>query len=251
MFHLLAPLLASLVGACGEMPEDGVEQRSGAIDEVIVTVERGPCTTCAEIAGQIATAEAQARARAMAEAEERARQLRIVNEQRIRNCIAAKNRAVAACSNGAHTAAAGAAAQRAQCMLTNPCRVGGSGTRRNTCIAQGAIQCQDNLNSCSATIPFGSTTVEPHIIGQAVGACYARFGTSVCRDGTVTRACGGTGNFGGMGSTAGLCEDYLRFNCAEPEARALAQASQAVARCMTDAWIAESVCLGHPTMVMH
>jgi hypothetical protein len=245
---LLAPALATLAGACGEMPEDGTEQATGAIAEEIIYLERGPCTRCAEIASQIASAEAQARARAMQEAEERARKLRLLAEQKIKACIAEKKRRVAGCENGIHMVAANAAKARTLCELSNPCRTGGAATRRNTCIAQGAIECVDSLNSCGSAIPFGATNVSENAIAAAVGRCYSSYGTATCRDITVTRACDGAGNFGGLGSTIALCEDYLRFNCAEPEAQTLAIAGEQVARCLTDAWAAEQLCLGSPTL---
>lgn len=235
--------------ACGAPSEEDIGPLSQPIATETVYVDRRPCTGCAERIAAQAAAEAQALRRAMKEAEAAARAKRLA-EAKVKACIAQKDRALAACNNGVHAAAADAARTRATCMFTNPCRVGGSGTRSSTCVLQGARVCTNNLNWCLDGIPFGAPGIEANIIGNAVANCNAAFGTP-CSEGSVVRACQGLGNFGGFGTKEARCEGYLQENCAEPEAHAIARAHEMLGRCTADAWINESFCLGNPTLEMH
>jgi len=247
---IVTSMLGPLLGACGAPPTEAGGQQSTEQPIAEVTVSPEPCTSCAERDQQIAAAQAQAMAQAMRDAEAMARAQRLRTEAAIRACIADRERRVNACNAGIQAVAARAAGQRALCMLTNPCRIGSSGNRMNTCIAQGGIQCNDFLNGCLSGIPVGQANLmlDPNAISRAFAACYGAYSVDTCKNGTVSRACNGTGNFDGLGSTIALCEDYLTFNCTAIEQRALATASQDVTRCLTEARIAESLCLGGPDL---
>jgi len=230
-----------------EANQTSTQAQEEDIVDVTIKIEHPgrPCSGCAERDQLIASASAQASREAMAEAEARARELRRLNETRIRGCISTREAAVDVCNAAMNRIAAGAAATRATCDRASPCSAGDP-FRIDTCINQGVTVCDDHLNSCIASIPLGAPGIEASVIFNAFAACNGEFGLP-CLSTVVPRNCKGANNFGGFGSTEGLCSDFHHTICVEPENTAIAQALQGLADCVGLAAANESLCLGNPT----